>query len=248
MTTLRVTRDLALVKPRPDLHRDSETGFADTQAIIGYKLTGEASQAFVEVVSLGPGGHVAPGRDMPDVKPGDVCIISLSHVGQEILLDGQKLYTMGAYDLQARVRTKQVRNLLGAGDVECVDRDVLPYPLMDRVLTERDPAGFIRCMYGKDTSLTGVQLSEAVLRDGMPTDDNPFSKVKFVYERVLDMGPGRVVYEGKGRHVRAYFSATDLSTKGSLTTFQPVRSTHWVANGRHFKLTPWSDCRGFLDE
>ncbi len=49
-------------------------GFADTDAVIGYRLTGEAHQAFCEVISLGPGSHVAPGRDMPDLKAGDICI------------------------------------------------------------------------------------------------------------------------------------------------------------------------------
>lgn len=242
--SLRVAAEQAIVRPRPDLHRDAETGYRDTAAALGrYVLDGKSALGFVQLIEMGPSGFVAPGRDLPDVEPGAVCLVDLAHLGQEVVLDGQRVYSMGASWLRAEVRVMPWER---DPSVEVVDRSVLPRPLMAEVLTERDPEGFVRGMYGPDTALASVQLSEGILRDGMPADDMRLNRLKFVYERVRAMGPGRVVTDGTGtgKNRRRYFSPTDPTLIGMRACFSPVRSLHWVASGaRHFKLTPFSDIR-----
>jgi hypothetical protein len=230
---MRCFRGNVLVRTRPELHRDIDTGILGDEAVSGYQLNGmKGTTAFVEVVDMGPGAAGWGGRDMPDVVSGAVCLVDLGEVNKEIVVNSERLYMMSGADLIAEYRGPSAP----------------PRPLMNRVLTERDAAAFRRAMYPGLDPYDGMQLPESVLRDGMPTDDMRVSALKFVYERVLDSGPGRVVPIGGGRNARMVYSPVPADIRGGLVMFSTVRSLKLRMGSRHFKLTPFSDIDIQLDE
>lgn len=245
-------RDNVFARPRPDL---AETdGLLHDEAVSGYELTGRLGvPAYVEILRVGPGGFVAPGKDMPNVKTGDICLVDLGSVSKELIDNGKKIYVIHGPDLIAQVPTHWVERkdpeTGGIITVQQIDRSKLPRPLMNRVLTERAPDVFLRSMYPDVMDrFEDFELPESVLRDGMPTDDMKINALRYCVERVIDHGPGRVVPIGKGKHVKVYYSPVPEGIKGTAVLFSTTRSTHYRVGDKHFKLTPFQDLDGEIEE
>jgi hypothetical protein len=254
---LRAYRASVLVKPRPDLHRTPSGIIAawttvtasngEPQAVPGYELTGEMGKlGFVEVVNSGPGGGFFPGKDMPDVAPGQVCVVDLGEVNKSVLSDGQVLWMVTGENLRAEVFTWH--DYLGTeGLVEVIDPTRLPRPLMNNLLTERDPDSFVRHLYGKDF-VGRMHLTEENLDKGVASDVMLTRSLRYVYERVLSHGPGRVISQGKGDHIKRVYVPVPDDVDGRLVVFSPTRSLRLTLGDRKLKLTPFQDVEGAFQD
>ncbi len=229
---IRPVHDLALVKPRPDLHARmlghdvDETGHmlaADGKTRLGnpisYKVTPKRDQfAFGEVMGLGNGTPYGSGRDRPEVDIGTIVGFDLGQVGH-VLPNG--VYTLMWKNMLCRIPQPAIAHL--------------PVPLCSQVMTEPDEVAMGRLVFS-DSKLILPRYTQT---SGISTSDVRKSSVKLRAERVVATGPGEFV--------RKVFYDVGCKLR-DIACYTPGGTVHvqW-RGGRRLAFTPWSEIVVVLD-
>ncbi len=229
---IRPAHDLALIRPRPDLHARlhgipvddrglvvNTLGQPRTGNPIIYKITARRDQfAFGEVVALGNGTPYGSGRDRPEVMTGTIVGFDLGQVGH-VLPNG--LYTLMWKNMLCSMRE---------------ELDLLPIPLCSQVMTEPDDVAMGRLAFSESSKLV---LPRMTATSGVATNDCRRTAVRLRAERVVGVGPGefvrKVFYEAGCR-------------KGDIACYTPGGTVHlqW-RDGRRLAFTPWSEIVVVID-
>lgn len=228
---IRPCHDLALVRPRPDIHAklhgiplDDRGSDVRTGNPIVYKVTAKRDQfAFGEVVALGTGTPYGSGRERPEVLVGNIVGFDLGQVGH-VLPNG--LYTLMWKNMLCTV----TEDLLG-----------MPNPLCSWVMTVPDEIAAARLVFSGETKLV---LPRNMNTSGVKSNDMRKTNVRLRAEKVLAVGPGEFV--------RKVFYETGCR-KRDVACFTPGGTVHchWRANvhgePQRLAFTPWSNIELVID-
>lgn len=154
--------------------------------------------SFGEVLAVGPGNR-SLSECRPGIKPGDVVGYSRFRVAHELTLGSARTNKNHDPD-DDKVLFVHEHGLICLIDVGAM----MFHPLMNWVLTERDPQAFQEALQ-RELPLTDIELAEGVATNTHQRPDvhggtrqaKPGSvvdsKIRMVIERVVDTGPGRWV-------------------------------------------------------
>jgi co-chaperonin GroES (HSP10) len=219
----RPFRGELILRARPDLHPES-TSFELPRE---YRLTAATEDTAVcEVVDVGEPGFDKWGiADALPFKPGDIVLIPMGVIRQNILIIGEE---------HAVARAEDVFGTLSA--------DGTVAPNTDYIITKRNPKRFAQALYGKDAKTI---VPDSTLTDGIPSGeirhmtcgmcgshkafphDKPSEPVtRIVYEEVTHVGPGIKVY--------GIMRAPDI-TPGELVSFSVDLCTSFSVKGEKLR-------------
>ncbi len=223
---IRPCHDLALIRPRPDIHAavrgiplDDRGGDVRTGNPISYKVTAKRDQfAFGEVVALGRGTPYGSGRERPEVQVGSIVGFDLGQVGH-VLPNG--LYTL------------MWKNMLCTVGRALSD---MPRPLCSWVMTEPDDVAMGRLVF---SGASGLVLPGMTTTGGVATNDCRKTHVRLRAERVVATGPGEFV-----RKV-FYETGCELRDIACFTAGATIHC-HWT-RGQRLAFTPWSEIVVVID-
>jgi hypothetical protein len=222
---MRPAHDLALIRPRPDLHAklhgiplDSRGSDVKTGNPYIYKVTAARDKfAFGEVVALGNGTPYGSGRDRPEVLTGTIVGFDLGQVGH-VLPNG--LYTLMWKNMLCSVRE---------------ELDIFPRPLCSQVMTEPDDVAMGRLVFNRSNLI----LPRMTTSGGVATNDARKTSVRLRAERVLDVGPGEFVR-------KVFYEAG--CKKRDIACYTPGGTVHLTwREGRRLAFTPWSEIVVVID-
>lgn len=235
MSSLRPCHDLALIKPRPDLHARlrgiqgwscgtvTRDDGIKTGNPISYKVTSRHEAALGEVMGLGRGTPYGSGRERPEVSMGSIVGFDLGQVGH-VLPNG--LYTL---------MWKQMLFTVTEGSDPACSWVSLPFPLCSWVMTEPDDVAMGRLVF----SGSGLVVPPMTATGGVATNDNYKTKLRLRAERVVGVGPGEFV--------RKVFYETGCRL-GDIACFTAGATVHvhW-SGGKRLAFTPWSEIVVVID-
>jgi co-chaperonin GroES (HSP10) len=218
---MKPCHDLAIVRPRKDVHARLFSALSDPR-LVNYKwLATPNKPAVAEVVALGPGTSYGSGLDVPEVEIGDLVLFQEQDVHHEIGDGAERTVFIGFRGLLATIHE----------DAACPLK-----PLSNYVLTEKDTAAMTRVAFAGDVKL---YLPDSVTSRGMQTNHSPSTQIRVHAERVISTG--------KGRFVRKTFVEPGC-VPGDVLLFMKTMSLEVRLRGRDYTLTPWGEAIAVVDD
>jgi hypothetical protein len=162
---MKFNRGYLAVKPRPDIETSDIT-----RGLINYASADPyATLAYGEVVYLGAPTLFGPGRDLPDLTPGDIVVFCLAD-RYEFRYQGRDLYRLSYQKLVGKYH----------------EADGYTEPLLNHVVTVEDTQAWNRA-YG----VSRIYLPEgSSVRSGRGGESD---ELGYTYEVCVAHGPGRYV-------------------------------------------------------